>query len=417
VTLTEIVTGYTSHVGAKPQGFTNMSEAGSVLVAPDLQFYVNSTIKMQTRNEYGPTGPVSHTGVAVNSHVLADSNVSSIFNPHQDQRMRPTDIFSVMSRSHLHRAAPEQPGAGPSIIDSRTTQNKMAALSRRSNVIPSNYVARVMENYNNANVASLDPTNNHSDFFVKARGYSNDGLVSQDEVLKMLADIRGEAPGNVFLFSDLVRLDPTIQGRVIGRVSGATQRLGGLHTVGQTTKWDGWDPTTVNATIISQCVPGIMADLGLTRMHFKTHNQWVTSGEYSAFNPNTHLSNPMRLPDFVPMNVQGFSKQNLGVAAQAFEQRFWYEVMKDICQDNQVGFMLEVNADLTGETDVRISLDSKPMEQFITPSFADALLTPLVTSNHQHILQVADDFDTMLRAVVKNDSEETNTLLSPHVNF
>lgn len=412
VRMQEILTGYTTHVGAMPQsGYTSM-EAQPLLVDNDMQFFVNSTIHVQISKKYGPNGMREEAGIAKNMHVLADNNFTSMYQPNHMERMRPTDLFAVMSRSHLHRVRDEHgniPGVGPTLFDGRNSNSTMAALSRRGNVIPAAYMARVVENWSNAGATTSDPGTEGGDFFVNARQYSNDGLVSQDEVLRMIADLKGEPIGNTFKFRDLVRLDPTIQGRALGRCSGRTQRISDLHGAGQTNQWDGRDPVTLAATIISQCVPGIMSDLALTVMHFKMHNEMAISGNYSAVNPETFLGRVGYQPDMAILNVAGFGDQDLSPAMYAFEKRFWFEVMKDLCFDNQVRFMLEVICDLTGETVVNISIDGRPIEQFVTPSFADALLTPLVTRDHNHVVQVADDFTNFLHAVAPADTHDTTS--------
>lgn len=407
----EVLTGYTTHVGAMPHGGIMHHEAQLLTVDHDMQFFVNSTIQLQVQREYGPMGNREIMAVAKNSHVLADNSFGSLFTPEHQEKMRPTDLFAVMSRSHLHRVRDEAgdiPGVGPRLFDGRSANTNMAALSLRGNVIPSNYVARVMDNYQNAAVTNNDPSRANGDFYANARSYSNDGLVSQDEVLRMIADLRGEPIGNTFRFRDLVRLDATIQGRVMGRTSGRTERMGGLHQVGQTTEWYGQDPSTLAATIISQCVPGIMADIALTRMHFKMHNEMAVSGNYSAVDPTTFLGRPGYQPEMAILNCAGFGDQDLSPAMFAFEKRFWFEVMKDLSFDNQVRFMVEVNADLMGETVVNISLDGRPITQYVTPSFADALLTPLVTKNHEHVVNVANDFNDLLKATIQVDHHDTH---------
>jgi len=408
----EILTGWTEGVGAMPQGGILHHEAQPLMVDNDMIFYVNSTIQLQVKSEFGPAGHRETMAVAKNSHVLADPKYGSIFTPGTQERMRPTDLFAVMSRSHLHAVRDEYgniPGVGPRLFDGRNAMTNMAALSLRSNVIPAAYMSRVMDNYHNAAVTNNDPSKANGDFYTNARTYSNDGLVSNDEVLRMLADLRGEPIGNTFRFRDLVRLDPTIQGRALGRCSGRTEKITGLHQAGMTKEWDGRDAVTLAATIISQCVPGIMADLALTVMHFRTHNEMAVSGNYSAVDPTTFLGRPGREPDFAIINVAGFGDQDLGPGMYAFEKRFWFEVMKDLCFDNQIRFMLEVNCNLTGETVVNISLDGRPIEQFVTPSFADALLTPLVTNDHNHVVQVANDFNQLLTAVVPTTDAASST--------
>ena len=409
----QILTGYTTHVGALPMHGVNGSTNGATYlnVDNDMQFIVNSITPLQTRDEFGPQGHIQHVEVIKPSHVLADNNFTTIYQPDFNERMRPQDLFTVMSRSHVHRVRDDHgniAGVGsPTLFDGRTVTTKSAALSLRSNVVPSAYVARVMENYNNARVAANDTTQAGGDFYQKARGYSQDGLISQNEVLRMISEIRGEPIGNIFQFKDLVRLDPTIVGRAVGRVSGMTEPLGGLHSVGMSSEWYGRDPMTMAATIISQCVPGIMSELALTHIGFKTHNEFAQSGQYSSVDPSTWLGRQNYQPWFQPYNIQGFGGQNMSKEMQIFETRFWNEVMKDLCQDNQVKFTLDVDCNLMGETVVTIGLDGKNPISYVTPSFADALMTPLVTNNHDHVVNVADDFSTMLQVVLPTDQLDT----------
>lgn len=405
----QVLTGYTTHVGAMPSGGILHNEAQLLAVDHELLFFVNSSIQLQVKQEFGPGGRRESIAVAKNAHVLADNTFGSIFTPEHQERMRPTDLFAVMSRSHIHQLRDDQgniPGVGPRLFDGRNANSNMAALSLRGNVIPASYVARVLDNYQNAAVTNNDPTKANTDFYTNARQYSNDGLVSNDEVLRMISDLRGEPIGNTFKFRDIVRLDPTIEHRVMGRASGRTEKMQGLHQVGVTNEWYGRDPITHAATIISQCTPGIMADLALTRFHFKMHNEMAVSGNYSSVDAQTWMSRPGYQPDMAILNCAGFGDQDLAPAMYAFEKRFWFEVMKDLCFDNQIRFMIEVNADLMGETVVNISLDGRQLEQFVTPSFADALLTPLVTKNHSHVVQVAEDFNELIKAVVHVDHSE-----------
>lgn len=408
----QILTGYTTHVGASPvHGVSGTAGAATFLnVEADLQFIVNTVTPLQTRDEFGPQGHVQHVEVIKPSHVLADNNFSTIYTPDFNERMRPQDLFTVMSRSHVHRVRDDRgniPGVGPVLFDGRTVQSKQAALSLRSNVVPAAYVARVMENYSNARVAANDNTQAGGDFFQKARGYSQDGLISQNEILRMISEIRGEPIGNSFTYRDLERLDPSIRGRVVGRVSGITQPMANLHQPGMSSEWYGRDPMTMAATIISQCVPGIMSELALTHIGFKMHNEFAQSGNYSSFNPDTWLSRANYQPWFQPYNIQGFGGQNMAREMQIFETRFWNEVMKDLCQDNKVNFTIDVDCNLMGETVVTIGLSGKNPISFVTPSFADALLTPLVTNNHDHVVNVADDFSTMLQVVLPTDQLDT----------
>jgi hypothetical protein len=369
-------------------------------VEDNLQFVVNSTIRLQRAEEWGPRGHVEHVAIASNTHVFADQRFSSMYQPQHEERMRPNDIFSAIQRGPMYAVANSEPGSR-GVFDTRTAQSNLAVMSKRSNVIPTNHVARVFESYNNARMQAMtDPTQDGADFYGKARGFVNDGLVSDDAVLQMIGEFRGEGASNHFTFSDLRRLDPTISGRVIGRVSGVT-RLNNLHQAHQSSEWNGRDAYDIIATTISQCVPGIMSDLGLTRLNFETNNQ-------NIHHPDQRMGLADVMPFFVPTNMRSVSGQSgtdrdLSREAYQFEHRFWTEVMQGLCYNNQIPFSMKVNCDLYGETVLDLSFDSRPFRQYVTPSFADALLTPLVTANPNHLAGVADDFNTLISSVIKKD--------------
>lgn len=390
-----IITGYTEHAeGAVGMGGMSVAGApGSLSVDQNLVFTINSVIATRRQMEYGPNGQRELVQVADNSHLLADEKFDSMYAPNVQEKMRPTDVFATMMRAPMAKVSNER------IWDQRTAMVKQAAKSRRSNVIPANFISNVLDNYNNAVIDPSVTAQGDGTVFGQARALAKEAMVNRDTVLKMLADIRCEPIGPNFTFRDLLRLDPTIQNRVVGRVSGRTDRMA-LHEADQTNPWDGSDGITLAATIISQCVPGIMADLALMRVGFRMHNLFAVSGNYSTFDPTTHRSNPNNLPEFVYENIRGLGDQDLAPAAMQFEQRFWYEVMKDLTYGNQVPFSLRVDSDLLGETVVTISLDNCPERQYVTPSFADALLTPLVTGDLERPIRVADDFNTLMQAVV-----------------
>lgn len=411
-----VLTGYTESnegiIGAN--GMSVAMGAGLVNVANDLKFTINSVIRVRKTRDFGPNGFQETQMVADNSHLLVDPGFESMYNQGaRSERMRPTDVFATMVRAPLAHAARRensQPGGG--MWDQRTATTNLAVKSRRSNVIPSNFVGRIIDNYNNAMHQSADPTRAGTEVYNNARSFTRDELVSSDEVLNMLSEVNGEPIGNTFQFRHLLRLDPSIAGRVQGRVSGGTQRVA-AHEAGQTMNWDGSDGITLAATIISQCVPAIMADLGLSKLQFKMHNMFATSGGYSSVDPTTHVGSASYIPEFVVLRARGFGDQDYTPQLKQLELRFWFEVMKDLTYQNQVAFMVEVTADLIGETVINISMDSSEMRQYVTPSFADASLVPLVTQNFDRPLQVAEDFNVLMDAVVSHGQQATLAPLSP----
>jgi len=108
-------------------------------------------------------------------------------------------------------------------------------------------------------------------------------------------------------------------------------------------------------------------DCGLTMMSFLTTNEQVGSML------NTFIS---ELPS---LNGADLTQQ-----ARVFVSRFESEVMSDVTFNNQVGCTVMVNADLIREVRISIKYAGDPELLFVVPTFADSLLTPLVTNNSRN---------------------------------
>ena len=122
----EIVMGYTDHLGATATG----------LLDPQMMFYVNSTAAIRDSVERTPMGNQVHSSVTDNSHVLVDHNWSGVFSANTDKRLRPEDVYSTMSRSHLE-------GLG-TVMDARVASTQQAVKSRRQNGSAANYMASIL---------------------------------------------------------------------------------------------------------------------------------------------------------------------------------------------------------------------------------------------------------------------------------
>ncbi len=80
------------------------------------------------------------------------------------------------------------------------------------------------------------------------------------------------------------------------------------------------------------------------------------------------------------------------------------QLLKSLSFNNQRGFQVDMVCDLLGETIVQVSLDGAAPVPYVTPSFADALMAPVVTHNYGILDGVASDFDALMTDIYENDS-------------
>lgn len=363
--ITEVILGYTSHMGM----------AGTGAIDPNMEFYVNGTMHVRDTIERTPTGNHHFLSVIDSSHVLADNNwgdAGGMYSAEKDHRMRPVDVFATMSRTHLPNPA--------TTLDMRTTLTNSAVKSRRSNSMASNYMANILDSYKNA-TSKQEFGMEERTILGDARGLVAEKSATGDPFLSAIANIRGTPVGNVFNYRDLISLDPGTDYVTVVQFMGEAHRAQ-VHQAGQTQHWGGSDLETHAATVLSQAVPSLLMSLMLTGVGFKSTNRTIGG-----------------IVDTRLFDVVGFSTTDLTPYAQAFKTRLEHEVLRDLTYGNSMDFAIEMRADLLGETWISISINNGPQIDYVVPSFADALTVPVLTSNPSLAVTLANDFNTLFETV------------------
>lgn len=368
-----VILGYTNYNGISHGGH----------VDPNMEFYVNSTLHIRNTQVNTPMGNQLHTAVIDSSLLLVDNNWNGIHSQ-GDQRMRPMDVYSTMSRTHLP--------TGSNVLDMRATNSNTAAKSRRSNNLAGNFAANILQNYQAAADAAEFGVG-EQEILASARGFASEHLVGKDPFLSAMSDFRGMPIGNTFTFDNLRRLDPNVDNVTIAQIMLPAERTT-VHTAGQTAEWGGSDRETVVATILSQSVPALLMDLALTRIVFKASNR--------------DISNQITIGIY---DVGGFSSGDQSFAMQMFQQRLEHEVLRNISFDNETDFAIEMQVDLLGETWIRMMLDNKAQVDFVAPSFCDALSVPVLTMNQDLSMDLATDF-TALSTALRDDCQFTSSAIN-----
>jgi hypothetical protein len=356
-------------------------------IDPKMEFYVNSVVQVRQTIEQTPMGNQVYTNVAENAHILVDPSYVDAYTQNKTHRMRPEDVYATMTLNHLT-------GLGD-VMDTRTVLSQMPVASRRANAIAADYASSLLDNYKKAAADNAFGVQQETDVLETARGYAQETPVSYNPFFQAMQKFRDGMVSNFFTWKDLQNFDPNVDAvtvvSVLGQTNHAAPTLGGVHTAnaGISQDWGGSDRLTQVATILSQSVPALMMDLTLTQIAFTTTNRRILAGAM-----------PMNLPldtvspvSTVIANAEGFSSVDLKPYLQHFIMKLEHMILNDISFKNQIDFYIEMRADLLGETWIQISLEGGPVITYVTPSFADALMVPVITSNEDLNLQLSRDFE------------------------
>jgi hypothetical protein len=378
-TSTSIILGYTNYPGVIFH---------SNYIDPKMEFFVNSVVTVRTTLEHTPFGNQTYTNVAENAHVLVDPAYIDAYTPNRTHRMRPEDVYATMSLNHLQ-------GLGD-VVDCRTVLSQTPVASRRGNNLAADYAANLLDNYKKATVDNAFGVQQETDVLETARGYAQEQPIGYNSFFQAMTKFRDGVVSNFFTWTDLQRLDPNVDNvtvvAALGQTNHAAPVTGEVHNAGSgmSQDWGGSDRLTQVATILSQSVPALMMELTLTQLAFTTTNRRVLS---NAMPMSMSLDGATSPVSTAIANAEGFSSNDLGPYLQHFIVKLEHMVLNDISFKNAVDFHIEMRADLLGETWIKLALDGGPPITYVTPSFADALMVPVITNNENLNLQLSRDFE------------------------
>lgn len=371
----EIITGYT-------ENYDGVTMSGTI--DRRLMFYINNITELRNLVVPTPMGQQNMTSVANSCQVLVDNNWSGIRQPEQVTRMRPTDVFSMIQRSHLPTT--------PRFMDTRTVLGSQPVKSRRSNNLATSYASNLVDSYKSSWGEADQFGQGMDQIITNLRGLEIDPLMSGDSFIQAMSGIRCTPPSNMFTYGDLLMLDPNADHDDVKVIvfMGQSQAVT-PHHAGQSETWQGADQCTAAAAILSQAVPAIMADMALTQIAFSASNRNFAAnfmGEIPVTIATTH--------------IRSFANMDLRQQDMAFQTRMRNEVLNDISYSNSLDYHIEMQVDLLGETRIAVSLQGSPLVEYVTPSFCDSLMAPVITRNEQQARTLAEDFGCIFEHVTSN---------------
>lgn len=363
--------GYTSHLGVTDSG----------AIDPRMEFYINSYIRVTRAQQYGPYGTTVRDVVTESAHIINGQVVQQATG--QAFGMRPQDIFVGIQSGYLEQAYANHMNSD-SFQDYRFMIGNDPLGSRRSNNLPADFIAKVVDTYQSSKQLA-DFGQGNENIYGKAQNMAVDVSPYENVFIRALSNIKGTHCSTSFTFSDLERLDPNTP-RVTNYISlGQTQRAQ-LHSAGQTEFWNGSNRETLAATTLSNAIPAVMMELMISKLVFRSTNH-DTTGQ-----PNTIIIDALSLTNTdITMNLE------------LFKRRLQSEIMFDLTYGNSELYMLEMRVDMFGETSISIAFGGGPMITYTTPSFCDSLLTPVVTMNKENFFGVVNDFETLFNSMSNAD--------------
>lgn len=355
--------GYTSHLGVSNGGH----------IDPSMDFILNSYIRVSRGTAMTPYGLVTEDKVTESAHIV-NGNIVHQQASNDMYMMRPQDIFSGIQSAYLGNAYTAF--EGDKLHDFRAKLSGESVMSNRNNNVSGQYLARVIETYNNGRNL-LEFGQRESEISGRCYELTKEQTPFENVFIRAISNVRGMHTSTSFRYNDLKQIDPNIDNVTDYLTLGGTVATQ-MHNVGQTEYWSGSNRETLGATILSNAVPALMMELFITKIYFRTTN-------------HTHGG----IPNTVLIDAKSLTTADMSANFKTFLSRLEHEIMFDISSGGHVSYVIEMQVDLFGETRISIGLDSGPMISYTTPSFCDSLLTPVIAQNSESYYNVVHDMETL----------------------
>jgi hypothetical protein len=356
--------GYTNYLGVTPSGTLDES----------MVFHINSFIKVSRHEKYTPAGLIVQDYVTDSANILDSDSARNPDAPYTPTLlMRPEDIFSGMQSARISEAYTYLSNQNMNDLRLNLTGS---VKSRKSNNVPTSYVARIVDSYNTGMVNSV-ASQTAKDTYSKARDFTGEGELAQNEFLSELARVKGVNKVSNFTINDLCRIDPNTPN--VTSYTNMGSAIHQLHHHGQTEYWTSANLETQIATTLCNSIPALMMELMIQKISFRSTNhdiggRMTTIIEDALTLNNTIMSNSLEI----------------------FKRRFETEIMYDLTHCNDELYTVQILSDLYGDTYITLSLGNSPVVTFNSPSFCDSLLTPVMTYDKNHYDNIIHDFDNLM---------------------
>lgn len=343
-------------------GFTEFADASmNGLFDPNMLFVVNSVSRARLgrgREHY------------IDSNIVIPG-VNSVSYDQQNCyfKQRPEDIISG-----LDNALYNDPSISGAIVhDLRNQLTTSPVAARRSEQVPTLYLGNIVQEVAKSRaIGSIngddDDTLGSAYAALQNRPIGTIGFMQHLSRHKQLST-------NDFTFNELMQIDPGVV-NVTQVIPLDNAALGSLHYAGLTAV-QSLDIESTIFEIVSRSVMSCMVRTGLYVVRFSMDNMSETVADAKPVTKNLDVS-------------------SFGAIIEAFTHIFRTEVFLNVSQNNGIGLILRVDADLNGDITVGVGVNGQEEILYTTPAFCDALTTPLITNDTVSMGQLINDIGTVV---------------------
>ncbi|TXI13800.1 MAG: hypothetical protein E6Q68_00880 [Polynucleobacter sp.] len=365
------------------QGYTDMADTSYTgKPNPDTLFFINSITTLVNQAYRTPMALIDNW-VIRSSYNLITNQYTYQNAPYHEHKITPEDVYHAMDWEQ-YRAGSSMLNDPITIYDTTTMNGMKTSFINKGNLLPSNYVADVVNAYISA---SNDNNSINTDVSSRARTLLSNKTPSENWFINRIS--RNSAYGvNRFYLDDLSAMCPDYLNRMIVSPRAHNSAVAGFIDPSQSEYFTGADIVTQAATNIVASTMSLMGEMMLAGVTFSATNMSFGLG-HNVAEPIFHIQEASSFIGGIDISPQ----------VERFKRKFISDVLNDISYGGSIGYEIAVDASVLDNATVRIRFDGSDEMQYSQPVFADALLSPMVTGQRQKLDVIASDFNSLLSEV------------------
>ena len=382
LTTTEVITGYTNKLDV-----AKGSHGNEVFIAPDTVFYINNIATISSRNNL-ITDSKSIIGGGMG--IAAYGNLNTY-------KMSPSQLINS-SKYNFADTLSDIPNNTYIATDNMICNTP--TMTNRLNNSPNYVFSKILESYRNVYMSShgsgFDNSVSDVNLIDTLRSKVSDPINTSSSFLYGMSNIYG-AFTSTFDYKFLIEMDQFIESKTFIR----TVPIDGMNS----SYWGAADLATQTALIVSNMVTNLLVNYSLSVIEFSSTNKTPMGYMGGANTVNTQVYNIGSLTNNQTTNDVVKSNREIQLIGM-LESIINDELIPIVSKNNQVDYTLHVKAIINLDVEVQIAYENEPLERFVFPSFADALLSPILTTNSNIYRKNSNDIGKVLQVIENNTIEK-----------
>lgn len=375
--LVQYLQGYTDFMGIHHGNNGIIGLGASMPIDPNMRLFFNSSLVFQENVYVDGYGHKQVSITPVEACQLLMGNPSSL-QGNSTYTLRPEDVYSMMHTQEMVSSMNRyDPSTQANIQDGRTMFQNGQPLkkSSRTNLIPSNYLSKLLTAPQSTLMAYAGEQNTNQDIANKISSSLSEGYVTNDTTLAMLLERTGLSENRSITYGELCRI-----------FNNADTTIARLGMEGKTVQGAlGMDSEYMNGAnweiVISQMLQNVTAAL---LMETSMRKILITGDNYGTADIAAGmLGGQFRLQ--APWGVSFIDGRQTEITCEQVKNRLIQEFLVGFTGHNYVPIGFSLSLDLYGECVINITYNNQPAVRYVTPMFGDSLYSPMLTDNRSSL--------------------------------